>query len=1458
MYDNPMHTDAAKVVLTAHLATHQPDLISQGNMDVTDYAGYMSQHARLSEYDVQDDPTLILALLAEQMIVKFDSGASRCMSGDPDRIGVSRPVTRPVRITGFNGIGSSPTSMGVNADGKEEYYVEDMPRHLTLLCANAYCQDGCAVLFEDGGLVLKMNQAELTALKEFLRTYPVVKHLKVNNRTYEVDQQDATHEALTVIEVDGERMCETIQEDAFSGIASRFFNTKVNVSTQEERILTLLMTGLTFRDLYMHVKNGSLSGLPADLTMAGLNRFEYKFGRRPEILNLAIPINVRDATGLRDPPKEPDHVGERIEIDVMQSEYNMRESVPGTASHAASLKTKKLPTHGGAVAAVLCVDCYSAYVMGKLVKSVADPEVFVEQFLTRFKLDNWTVTGLAADSGIVTNAQFQVMTTKVEDLCARWHVQQLERSLPYDHARITGQVEIEIQMIKKLIKVAITLILRNPNFPVLGFAPITVFKLWGEFYLWAIQVINLKPCPRVPLKTRYEVYHGKKPNMQDIRLLPIGCVLVVVRSPTKESTQGSIHGGVIMNENYSQIGLYVGPAAPTTPGAARVAVMSNGKLRILITSNFRAATDGGGLNVYPHIERGLKQLLIDQIATNVKDDMEVDPEDVPMTVDAQQGKIATRDSEETLVQPAVDVVDAQGGAQGLVQPTVAAELPTSAEGARAVKVKKKRGGRGRSVKVAEGAVHESEQLSAKDLDMTNGTHQNEDPDNQDLDLDMTNAVHEDRASEAEEPSMEQEAEVSNGLDGSSTENHIPSRLLHTSVKRRGRRPYKAAGRLGLKVARGRSKSPDVVEAGTNVSASTGHGVENDSTLPTSVPTEIPEAAHPTSEPTTVPTSSLKRSARIQERKERRVRFDEIGGVATDSIELETCCLADWSTHRQEVVYWSMTEFAFMMIETSDGREVDVYVEEGYRAVTENVPKSFEAALADPKWGGPAQKEINTILSAKTMVEVNAEVARDCIDNHQADLMYLFPVYEEKLKDGEWVYKVRLVADGRTHHHAGETYSATPSREELFILMHIIAALGWDYAHIDEIRAFLKAPYKGEKKAYVKFRGGRQYYEVLGALYGLKTAPRDYQEEVARRLESIGFTRLAMCSCIYIMQRGEDIVIIYDYVDDFIFTGNRRELIEEMILKFREECSTTEPIWDADWILGMEFKRDRAKRIMKITMVRKITEVCARADVEFVKHVPIPTSGYIIKDEEFEKMENQEQAEFLDAGGITQYMVFVGGLIWISGLRFDILFSTMYLAWSTKQPRKHHLNMARHVLAYLHTTKDTPLVLGGSIDLDVITYTDASLGTAPRGRSVIAQLHKMNESAGAVSAQTKATDVVFMSSFEAELDGVSKGLKGNSRVCNVVHELRQRLKNLPKVWSDNLAMVRFVHGEGVAKGVRHMELRMWYVRERYKKGDVLVEWMTGKKIPADKLTKLGTREEHEVFTRDIMGLSLLEG
>jgi len=1320
-------------------------------------------------------------VLAADGMPKFDSGASRCMSGDHARLRDPLPIPHRVTITGFNSQSSSePTMMGVNADGKQEYYVSDMPRHLTLLCANAYCQDGCAVLFANDGLVLRMSADELSELKNFLSSYPVTKHLRVRNRTYEVDEANISD---AVFGVDTSTSCvssaiEVVEypvttEAALNSTATRFFNTKVNVSNQTERVLTLLMTGLTFRDWEMHVKNRSLEGIPPDLTLHGLHRFENRYGRTPEIVQLAHPTHVRHATGLRSDREQPSRTGARVEIDCMYSDYNIRETVPGTSVKPETVRSIKLPTHGGAIAAAVCVDCYSSFVHGHLLKSVAHPEVFVDRFLHRFHLDQAPVSTLAADSGVVTNSMFHVLTTKTEAVCQRWDVRTIERAEPYDHARITGSVEREIGLIKHLIRLAVTLILRNPNFPILGFSSLMVYKLWGEFLLWAMTVINLKPCPKLPKKSRWEVYKGEVPNMQDIRMLPIGCVLVVVREPGDVQGAGGLEvvkGKVTDNEPHGQVGLYVGPSL-VTPGCVRAAVVTNGKLYIVTTSNFRSASDGGGLNIFPEVNRGVARLIQE-------------------SVDAKKYPESTSYSE-----PEADHQE---------ECDLLGRMDSSTDSISAISAG-------------------TESVPGRPLVDTNPT---------------------------------QDLEVRKKVRGDGRQ--------HAQRTRAPRRPTR----------RKRHKNHDVPEVKTGPIAIPDSSLcdvnsVTAETAPRNVPTPVMEVVRDGPvESAPVPlavaveqggrsTQSAKpaerRSARQQERRD---RVKEIGGVATDAVDLEICCIADWSTHQDEGIYWSWGEFCFVQVAEGDSS----VLEQGHRAVTDQVPKSFAAALADPVWGDAARKEINLILSSKAMVEVDGTIAKEAIKSQQADLMYLFPVYEEKLKEGVLVKKVRLVADGRTHHHAGDTFSATPSREELLILMHLVAALDWDYAHIDEIRAFLKAPYKGQTKAFVKFRGGNQYFEILGALYGLKTAPRDYQEEVARRLGLIGFTRLVMCSCIYLLQRPNGIVIVYDYVDDFIFTGSDREIMCEVIEEFRVLCETTEPIWDAERVLGMEFIRDRGKRVVKITMTGKICEVCQKTGIDLTrtKYIPMPQSGYIIKDYEFDSLLNKEDARQLSAQETMVYMGIVGGLIWITGLRLDVLFATMYLAWNTKAPRAHHMRMAHYVLSYLYTTRTLPLVLGGSPVVQVATYTDASLGTAPKGRSVVANLTKLNENAGAVSAHSKATQIVFTSSFEAELDGVARGLKAQARVLNILEELRVGMASVPKLWSDNKAMVDFVHGEGIARGVRHMELRMWYVREKYKQGDVVLDWMTGSDIPADKLTKLGTRPEHEAFTKDIMGLRLLEG
>ena len=148
---------------------------------------------------------------------------------------------------------------------------------------------------------------------------------------------------------------------------------------------------------------------------------------------------------------------------------------------------------------------------------------------------------------------------------------------------------------------------------------------------------------------------------------------------------------------------------------------------------------------------------------------------------------------------------------------------------------------------------------------------------------------------------------------------------------------------------------------------------------------------------------------------------------------------------------------------------------------------------------------------------------------------------------------------------------------------------------------------------------------------------------------------------------------------------------------------------------------------------------------------MPANGYIVRDHEIEVLSDNKQRK-LNQEEITIYMAIVGSLIWIQGVRLDIIFAVLYLSWFTKCPRHHHMDMAEYVIGYLNTTKDMPLVLGGDDTIEPIVDADgASNGTKLNSRSISGELTRLNERSGAVSAKAKAQTSVKLSSFESELD-----------------------------------------------------------------------------------------------------------
>jgi hypothetical protein len=573
--------------------------------------------------------------------------------------------------------------------------------------------------------------------------------------------------------------------------------------------------------------------------------------------------------------------------------------------------------------------------------------------------------------------------------------------------------------------------------------------------------------------------------------------------------------------------------------------------------------------------------------------------------------------------------------------------------------------------------------------------------------------------------------------------------------------------------------------------------------------------------------------------------------------------ADWLTHEENDIYFSFEDLSYYCIDnviTPEEYEelysaTDVQIEEGYKVLKGAVPSSYAKALADPEWGEAAREELQTIFEAKTLVRVSKVIAQEDIDNRRADFVIMFPIYEEKIKEGKIVKKVRLVCNGKNQKLVGNVYASTPSREELLILLHIYAALDWDFVHIDEKRAFLKAEKLGEK-CYTKIPGEREYYEIVGALYGLRTSPKDYQITVINRLRELNFEQLQMCSCIFIRREKRGVVIVYNFVDDQIIGSNNEELLQEYIVQYRAIVDTTEPIWNPTTFLGIEVTRDREKRIIKIKVNEKIEQLGMDNSIEKirVKNIPLTSDGFVIDESLYEEEKYKSNSQFLEIAEIREYMRLVGSFIWICGIRKDITFAVLYLSWYTQNPRKHHLNMAKALLSYLYHSRDLPLILGGEDVIHPITFTDSSMGTAPKGRSISGESTKLNRQSGAVNVTSSATIGVRLSSFEGELEAFTKGLKSSNRISNILRELDMEYSK-PIIYSDNMAMIEFIKGNAVAKGIRHIELKLYYAREQFKIGKADVQYMEGKTIPSDKLTKTFSKTEFHEFRTDILGLKL---
>lgn len=99
------------------------------------------------------------------------------------------------------------------------------------------------------------------------------------------------------------------------------------------------------------------------------------------------------------------------------------------------------------------------------------------------------------------------------------------------------------------------------------------------------------------------------------------------------------------------------------------------------------------------------------------------------------------------------------------------------------------------------------------------------------------------------------------------------------------------------------------------------------------------------------------------------------------------------------------------------------------------------------------------------------------------------------------------------------------------------------------------------------------YKLRKALYGLKQAPRAWYSQIDGYFLEKGFCKSKSEPTLYVKHQGESRILIFAlYVDDLVFTGNDKKMIEE----FRREMMMKYEMSDLGllyYFLGMEIYQD---------------------------------------------------------------------------------------------------------------------------------------------------------------------------------------------------------------------------------------------------------------------------------------------
>ncbi|KAI0994599.1 hypothetical protein K3495_g13583 [Podosphaera aphanis] len=337
----------------------------------------------------------------------------------------------------------------------------------------------------------------------------------------------------------------------------------------------------------------------------------------------------------------------------------------------------------------------------------------------------------------------------------------------------------------------------------------------------------------------------------------------------------------------------------------------------------------------------------------------------------------------------------------------------------------------------------------------------------------------------------------------------------------------------------------------------------------------------------------------------------------------------------------------------------------------------------------SRRDLEKVLSGPRAKEWNIAMDKEINNMTQNKVWTLVPRSEAKgeLMTGRWSFKeksdgslkARWCARGFSEPFVDNTYADILPPTTMRLLLAFAACKNLHIRHIDITAAFLHADI--DRPLYIEQPHSKEttanfVYKLHKAIYGLKTAPRRWQEKLRKFLKSNGFQSFKFDPNLF--RRPN--IIISTYVDDFMIVSSSQSLIDETVSTLAKAFQIID-LGDMTKFLGINIER-RSDGI-RIHKQHKIKSLCDDMNLLHCNGTNTPISDDNLLDRDTENLCTEHES--------AKYRSAVGTLLHISNMtRPDIQYAVNRLTQRMQNPSQNAMLSLKNLVRYVSRTKSAAL------------------------------------------------------------------------------------------------------------------------------------------------------------------------